>query len=179
MLRLGNVRNTPENVISDIVYPETVFIGKNNNTRGRARSAVPFSSKQTTFWFSKFRLHVVTLLTWSAGSAHHSCLENWFLFSQVQQKSWTKCYCIVFSLKKMASGFRCLSLRASCPTTSPMVWTKSSNQSIDLVVSNRVYGATNNSSNGIQCYIDKPKVRSNECKLSSILIKKFFFFSRH
>ncbi|XP_046644132.1 uncharacterized protein LOC124329140 [Daphnia pulicaria] len=56
----------------------------------------------------------------------------------------------------MASGFRCLSLRASYPTTSPMVWTKS-NQSIDLVVNNRVYGAVNKSFNGVQCYVDKPK----------------------
>jgi hypothetical protein len=62
----------------------------------------------------------------------------------------------------MASGFRCLSLRASYPTTSPMVWTKS-NQSIDLVVNNRVYGAVNKSFNGVQCYVDKPKVNILLC----------------
>nr|CAG4651151.1 EOG090X09QP [Simocephalus serrulatus]SVE94364.1 EOG090X09QP [Simocephalus serrulatus] len=38
-----------------------------------------------------------------------------------------------------------------------MVWAKS-NQTVDLVGSNRVYGLSNsNGTNGVQCYIDKPK----------------------
>lgn len=57
----------------------------------------------------------------------------------------------------MASGFRCISLRASYPTTNPMVWTKS-NQSVELVASNRVYGAHKKGFNRLQCYVDKPKV---------------------
>nr|SVE77125.1 EOG090X09QP [Daphnia lumholtzi]SVE77729.1 EOG090X09QP [Daphnia lumholtzi]SVE78357.1 EOG090X09QP [Daphnia lumholtzi] len=56
----------------------------------------------------------------------------------------------------MASGLRCISLRSSYPTTNPLVWTKS-NQSVELVVSNRVYGAHKKGFGLVQCYVDKPK----------------------
>lgn len=62
----------------------------------------------------------------------------------------------------MASGFRCISLRASYPTTNPMVWTKS-NQSVELVASNRVYGAHKKGFNRLQCYVDKPKALAITC----------------
>nr|SVE75252.1 EOG090X09QP [Daphnia dolichocephala] len=56
----------------------------------------------------------------------------------------------------MASGFRCISIRVSYPTTNSMVWTKG-NQSVDLVANNRIFGSANKAFNGLQCYIEKPK----------------------
>lgn len=55
----------------------------------------------------------------------------------------------------MASGFRCLSLRAS---SNPVIWPKTNHPptSIDLAVNNRVSNLIL-SNNGIQCYADKPK----------------------
>ena len=64
----------------------------------------------------------------------------------------------------MASGFRCLSLRASCPSAHhPIVRTKNSNQQESVTINNRIYGASQGIlsgpfNNGIQCYVDKPKV---------------------
>ena len=56
----------------------------------------------------------------------------------------------------MASGFRCLSLRA--PSANSMaIWSKNSQPtSVDLAVNHRVSNLM--SSSGIQCYTDKPKV---------------------
>lgn len=61
----------------------------------------------------------------------------------------------------MASGFRCWSLRATCPSTSPLVWAKT-NQNVDHTISNnRIYAGSgtfsNPKSNYIQCFVDKPK----------------------
>nr|SVE74307.1 EOG090X09QP [Daphnia barbata] len=85
----------------------------------------------------------------------------------------------------MASGFRCISIRASYPTANSMVWTKG-NQSVDLLSNNRTSGAANKAFNGLQCYFDKPKALaisrfqllgdafSNECHVYSQKIDKHF-----
>lgn len=65
----------------------------------------------------------------------------------------------------MASGFRCLSLRVTCPSTNSLLWAKS-NQNIDhTILNSRVYGGshsfTNSKSNFAQCVVDKPKASSH------------------
>ena len=66
-------------------------------------------------------------------------------------------YCFHIIFPEMASGFRCISLRASS-NPSTVIWSKTNHQttSVDLAVNSRVSNLLSN--NGIQCYTDKPKV---------------------
>nr|CAG4641865.1 EOG090X09QP [Eurycercus lamellatus] len=94
----------------------------------------------------------------------------------------------------MASGFRCLSLRASCPSAHPIA--RKNSQPIDVVQMNgRIYGASHQLLNGsmaIQCYTEKPKAvavtrfhnlgemqKCGQMKLDELLDPHPFVFERH